>query len=221
MAFAFVVNAAIVVTQLLVKERHESTAGTGLDDSCSKRIRSKAAYPLLRAMAKIILKEFGLLIVVCNHGRHRSVALANDIAIEEGATLIAPCSRHLGRKYHMTVASFIECMAPGVEAHIEAHGWRPFPIRSLGVVLAPWDGIVWARNNGTIESDYHVLHEGGIVIECTPNRDPQGWLYAYIWEGGAVGHVAGWLPPTWCDHSQTIVGVPRFEVVMCMIRSFC
>ena len=64
--------------------------GTSLGEECSDNIKKKPAHSLLKTIGILVPKTFNVLIMFCNNGQHRSVALANDIAHEVGAKLIAP-----------------------------------------------------------------------------------------------------------------------------------
>ena len=80
--FPLATNCCMDVARALAQERAEPKNGTGLDPGCQERIRNKPFYSLLMAIGHLILEAFGILIVVCNHGKHRSTAIAADIARE-------------------------------------------------------------------------------------------------------------------------------------------
>ena len=218
-AYPGIGNCVLVVTALLRKEKGESTACTGLDQLCAARIRNKPAYPLLKVMAKIILSEFGLLIVACSHGKHRSVVLANDIAEGESAVFIAPCNRELGKYYYMSVSRFLTHTDtwPALEYHVARYGKAPFPVKSLSVAVEGWNGIDWARDNDEEPDEYHVMDKGDLIIEVPSAIDAEGWTHATIWGGREIVSKR-YLPPTCCEHHATLPGVPPLEMVMRLVR---
>ena len=162
------------------REREEPTHVTGLDPGCRERMRRKPLYPLLMAIGKLILEAFGVLIVVCNHGKHRSVVLACDIAHEAGATLLTPCHRSLGDS-HMNPRRFMQCIAEVMRGHIRDNGRHPFLINSIGVASGRWNGKAWATENGAEVADFLDVEAGQSIIELHPPGPVHGWTYAAVW----------------------------------------
>ena len=76
MAFPLATKCCMNVTQALVREWWEPKDGTGLDPDCQERIGMKPLNALLMAIGRLILEAFRTPILVCNHGKHRSVAIA-------------------------------------------------------------------------------------------------------------------------------------------------
>ena len=86
--FPCVRNCVIDVRRAFTQEHGEDTSGTGFDPHVRHRIMEKPAWPVVFEIAMLVLQTFGLCIVLCNHGKHRSVTVAYEIADRSGASLV-------------------------------------------------------------------------------------------------------------------------------------
>ena len=214
--FPKLLNCAMNVKTLLKKDRGESTHCTGLDDECSGRIKCKPAYPLLKLLGHILLDTFGILLVVCSSGRHRSVALAKDIALEWGALLMAPCHRSLGNLY-MSPHTFADLLTSYVADHIGRLSTLPFPILSIGKCGISWSGTEWAMATGMDGVNYHSPAVGDTIIQLYSRCDPMGWMYGTVAREGSVEEKK-YLPPSCYTSGHLFEGVPDSNTVLAEIR---
>ena len=89
-AFPSVRNCVIDVRRAFSREYGEDTSGTGFDEDVRLRIKAKLAWPVVFELALLVLQTFGLCIVLCNHGKHRSVTVAYEVAKHSAASLVSP-----------------------------------------------------------------------------------------------------------------------------------
>ena len=89
-AFPTVRNYVIDVRCAFSREYGEDTSGTGFDEDVRQRIKAKLAWPVVFEIALLVLQTFGLCIVLCNHGKHRSVTVAYEVAKHSAALLVSP-----------------------------------------------------------------------------------------------------------------------------------
>ena len=205
------------VTSLLLKEKGESTKCTGLDEECSRRIRNKPAYPLLMLLGNIILDMFGILLVVCNHGKHRSVAVAKNIAQERSGVFLAPCSKALGYGYYMSSKDFIQRIERYMVAHISKNGEVEFPIISVGSCGIAWEGNDWANEHNVDKEEYHSPAKDDIIVELLPPSNAGGWMYATLFWATQYDTRRGCLPPTCRTSDYTYKKVcPSSDVMKCI-----
>ena len=123
-------NCCIDVTKPLKKAEDESTAGSGFDAGTRQRIQDKPAWSVLWEIALHLVNTFGVLIVLCNHGRHRSLSLAYEVACHEGCELVSILNR--------SVRSVMAAISPRLCEYIETFSRRePHPI-SGGIWLCKY-----------------------------------------------------------------------------------
>ena len=88
-AFPEAVNCCVNVTRVFRKECHESTAGSGFDQPTRDRMKAKETWGTVLTASLAVIHTFGLLVTVCNHGRHRSLSLGFEVAVHQGAELVS------------------------------------------------------------------------------------------------------------------------------------
>ena len=89
-AFPGIHNCCIDVTRAFRRESDEDRSGSGFDLHSRIRIMAKRTWPVVWEVAMSVLNKFGILIVLCNHGRHRSLSLAYELAaFRAGCRLIS------------------------------------------------------------------------------------------------------------------------------------
>ena len=98
-SFPPIVSCCLDVRRAFTKQWDESTRGTGFDLSIRSRITSKKAWPFVWEIALSVLLKFGLLIVVCNYGKHRSLSLAYEMALHTHSRLFTPCDQQAHRQF--------------------------------------------------------------------------------------------------------------------------
>ena len=79
-SFPSIANCGLDVRNAFSREWDENTSGTGFDWATRRRIMAKKAWPFVWEIAMSVLAKLGLLIVVCNFGKHRSLSLAYQLA---------------------------------------------------------------------------------------------------------------------------------------------
>ena len=76
-------NCSMDVAYALERREDEiSDDGTGFDESVRARMKNKDTWKVLWEVAVEMLRRFGILLVLCRHGKHRSLSLAFEIAKE-------------------------------------------------------------------------------------------------------------------------------------------
>ena len=161
-------NCMIHVSGALKKERDEPTIGTGYDSVCAERIKAKPAYTVVKEVATEILQRFGLLIVACKHGTHRSVVLARHVqAGDHSSRLLTPCCRCCPT--HCCPSEFMMLVQQHMINHSLLHGPKPHPLLNIGILMSGFDGQDWlhqcATENWNSNGAYHVAFLGDIAIE--------------------------------------------------------
>lgn len=197
--FPDVNNCCLNVIDAFHREYDEDTHGTGLDEAVRDRIKMKAAWDTVWEVAIATLRMFGLVIAFCRHGKHRSLALAYELASSTGATLVH--TRHSLRDPRR----FLRHITPRLTQHRQLYAGVPPPVARIGVAKVEFNGPEWCNepgepgNNGPIEpTDLHVLHKGDIIVEMHPpsNVDAAGWAYGTVINGRDRVVVRGlWFPP--------------------------
>ena len=75
-AYLDIFNCSMDVRYALGLEWDETVnEGTGMDEHVRDRMKKKDMWQVLIEVATFILAQFNILLVVCNHGKHRSLAL--------------------------------------------------------------------------------------------------------------------------------------------------
>ena len=191
----------VQVADALKKERHESSAGTGLDTAVALQIMAKEHYPLLKEIVLSVLDMYGMVFVACNWGIHRSLVLAKDAALTRGVGWLAPCCRRATdreSRFYESPGNFVSHIADHLESLSSTiMNLGAYPVSHLCVCHGRWDGKQWAQQNEQNPEEYHELREGDwIVVWDNREKDASGWVQATVVRGSAA--VRGqWLPPEW------------------------
>ena len=152
-----------------------------------------------------VLRSFRLLVVVCNHGKHRSLSLAYELSNHTNAWLISPPDTQ-AFGYHVSPDHFLKCVSGRQGQHCAIYLLSPHPLRRIGIVLREFDGCRWAHDHQVDADDYCNLLPGDIVVEILPpNQEVAfGWGYGAIIRG-SISFPGCWFPPAFvsdlkCDH---------------------
>ena len=142
----------------------------------------------------VILQKFGLLVVLCNHGKHRSLSLAIELANYTGCECVSIRSISSPLRYR-PIHDVMKEIGDPFRRHCELFTGHPNPIIGIRVCVHPFNGTAWAQ--GEKEQDqkcnYFVLTNGDILVEVRCDfKVAQGWSLGY-----AVGGCGrpGWYPP--------------------------
>ena len=73
------INYCIDVRKAFHKEWDESTASSGFNKHTRARMKMKPAWPAVFAVALCVIRRFRVVILVCNHGKHRSLSVAVEL----------------------------------------------------------------------------------------------------------------------------------------------
>ena len=142
-----------------------------------------------------VLVKFGLLIVVCNHGK-RSLSLASELALYTQACLITP----LGQQAHYQIprpAQFLSRVTDRLQQHLDNYSHCCHPFRRIGMVQVGFDCTGWAFGHQVDAADYCSLFSGDIVVEISPSNEEAacGWGYGIIFRAGET------YPGCWFPHA--------------------
>ena len=88
---------------------------------------AKDMWGVVWEVAMCILRAFGILIVVCNHGRHRSLSLAYELADRLGCELVSQRYRHCPTRL-CTPDQLLAHLTPRLVWHRKEFGGCPYPI---------------------------------------------------------------------------------------------
>ena len=180
--FPCCMNACIDVRDAFNKEFREDTLGDGFDSSVRSRMMEKATWHPVKAAARTILDWFRLLIVVCNHGKHRSLSLAYELSQELKCELVSPRDRT--RSDTRDPKGFISYLKHRLDQHHKHFGASPHPIIGAWVCKVNFDGVQWAKEANEQFSDMysdplslHDLREGDLVVQTrSKHKCDEGWL---------------------------------------------
>ncbi len=194
--FPGILNCCIDVREAFTKEWTESTSGTGFDGRVRDRMKAKETWRIVWEVALRILREFGLLVVLCNHGKHRSLSLACEVAAHTGCELLSIRDR---RKpwIILSLSEITHILFPRLIAHIDQFGSRPHPVAGIHIAKCTFDGTAWAQMESSRWIYLHT-HQGDIVIEILSmkNATSEGWAYGTL-IGGDGNSPSGYYPPSY------------------------
>ena len=170
-----------------------------MDKSVRDRMRCKSAWNVVWEVALGIMRHFRILVVLCNHGKHRSLSVAYDIADYLNCELVSP-RNHLHTVRLKDVPSFLSYLTPRLNWHREVYGRASHPLVSIGVCNCDFDGPEWVRKNhanteGICADDLHIMRQGDVIVQLDPGaQESAGWGYgSVIHEGGGISRL--WFHP--------------------------
>ena len=192
--FPEILNCCINVVKAFKRERDDSTAGSGFDQPTRDRMKAKETWDAVMGASVAVLHAFGILIAVCNHGRHRSLALAYEVAMSQDAELVSIRCPTQCRKLRQ-VREFMEVVSPRLSQHALRFRDVPHPVTGFSVCSHGFDGTGWGNSNDR-GSVYLDLRVGNILVDVRRDREEaHGWLFGILTDGD-TGGVLGWYPPT-------------------------
>ena len=178
------------------EEWAENTAGTGFDALTRDRMKEKDAWGILWEIAVYMLETFGLLIIVCNHGKHRSLSLAYEVSHHTGSKLVSIRKQHDGRQ--RSVRSFMDDISDRLNWYVSVFGSVHHPLSGIRQCIYPFSGMDWSaqKDPGSQEGSgkYLSMNVGDVVVEIFKDVvESEGWAF-----GIAIGTgrpEEGWFPP--------------------------
>ena len=131
-------NCCIDVRDALGKKWDEDTSGSGYDSRVRERMKEKQSWNVVWQVATHILHAFGILLVFCNHGKHRSLSLAVELKEQTHCELVAHCSRHV--RDRIAEREFAKRLRPRLMQHMERFQRVPHPLKDISVCRYAFDG---------------------------------------------------------------------------------
>ena len=196
----------INVTELFRRGPGDNTRTTGFDEECRRRIRRMSLFYPILCIANVLLDMYEIVIVLCRHGRHRSLTVAYELARATGATLVAPCHRSMVEGPYMHPNYLVAYIERYHSGKLEACRKSPFPIVSVCYSDLVWDGRSWVTKNSQVLNDYHSVLKGDLIMELLPVTDSLGWIYSVIGRSTWVSDRHYWvsdrryIPPCILNH---------------------
>ena len=146
-----------------------------------------------------VLREFGILIILCNHGRHRSLTLAYELATRTGCRLVRMRDRDRPSQM-LQPHSVLQIITPRVRRHLEDFARYPHPVAGIHVCRNDFDGTAWAANENPDAPPTRYRHlnmdPGHILVESRcPCEESMGMEFGTVVVEGAAG-LTGWYPPS-------------------------
>ena len=201
-AFPGIHNCCIDVTRAFRRDSDDDPRGSGFDLHTRIRIMAKSTWPVVWEVAMCVLRKFGILIVLCNHGRHRSLSLAYELAVWTGCRLVS--MRDHDRPSRMRHPDdVLRIITPRLVQHLDAFGGHPHPVAGIHVCRYGFDGTAWAANENYDAPPTRYRHldmtSGDILIEsrCRGEASME-WGFGILVIDGAAGPT-GWYPPSYVD----------------------
>ena len=159
--------------------------GTGFDELVRDKMREKDTWKVLWEVAVEILARFRILVVLCTHGKHRSLSLAYEIHKEFGCKLISP-------RYptFRDPKQFLADIAPRLEEHKKIHGKKLHPLVGIWICKGSFNGpdYVKRQSGGSGDLNVHVIEPGDVVVQMESESYPDSnWhIGSVISSGGKV-----------------------------------
>ena len=194
-------NCCIYVASAFRRESDEDQSGSGFDLPTRSRIREKRTWPVVWEVAMSVLNKFGFLIVLCNHGRHRSLSLAYELSAFRARCWLVSM-RDPDTLEKLDPNAVLDFITPYLVRHIDAFGSHPHPVVGIHVCRYGFDGTAWASNENSDAPPTRYRHldiiRGNILIEIRPDEASTGWGFGILVIDGADGPI-GWYPPAYVD----------------------
>ena len=196
--FPCILNCCICVAKAFRKQRYENTNGSGFDEETRDRMKQHETWATAWAAGACVLREFGFLIILCNHGRHRSLSLAYELAAHIGGMLFS-IRYSTYPKYVMPVEEIMETLSSRLTWHVGRYGRLRHPVAGIQVCICGFDGTDWALT----ESSEHRRHRyldlrpGDLLVQQRRTPAPSdGWAFGCKVHATCPG-TFGWFPPSY------------------------
>ena len=201
-SFPSIANCCLDVRSAFSRKWDENSSGTGFDLSTRRRIVAKKAWRFVSEIAMSVLAKFGLLIVVCNHGKHRSLSLACELAYHTKALIITPRDKQ-GYWQYPEPLQFLSRVTDRLRQHRDTYPHCCHPFRRIGIVEVGFDCSSWAIAHQVDAAEYCSLFFGDIVVEISPPNEEAacGWGYGIMFRGSDI-FPGCWFPPAYVRDLQ-------------------
>ena len=197
----------IDVRRALSKEWDEDTEGIGFQRHVRDRMKAKPTWCILWEIALHILNKFGIVTILCNHGKHRSLSLAVEMQMHLQCDLVS--IRSPARPFHSREAEeFMEDIRLPVREFVHEFGEQPFPISGVWLCQCGFNGQLWSEENDpgsqSCISKYVTMTAGDVVVSVVKGQvQAQGWSYGIVFSHLTNQKDEGWFPPAF------VVQLPR------------
>jgi len=139
--FPVIRNCCLDVRTPFIREWNESAHGAGFDLSVPNRMKAKETWEVVFRIALVITQEIGLVTVVCNHGKHRSLSVASELASYTDGHLVS-ISRHQARPLQLRdVTEFMNEVRPHLKRHTNLYSHMDHPEACISVCTQYWEGL--------------------------------------------------------------------------------
>ena len=193
-------NCSMDVAHALERREDENPDnGTGFDELVRDKMRKKDTWKVLWEVAVEILARFRILLVVCRHGKHRSLSLAYEIHKEFECKLISPCytdDEYFRRRWR-DHELFLADISPRLDEHKRIHGKERHPLVGVRICKRSFNGPDYVeRKYGSSGDNVHVMKPGAVVVQVESEcRTDFGWhIGSVIYSEGEVSRCK-WYPP--------------------------
>ena len=216
-SFPCILNCCVDTRKAFQKEYDEDVSGSGFDEATRGRMREKASWNTVWAVAQCVFWEFALVIVLCNHGRHRSLSVAWEVSAEWGCELVS--IRDPESPWQLrSVKDVMQDLGERLDFHRRTYGDRPCPVFRIRVSWVRWDGEDWKQREIPEHRswNYLTLKPGDVVVEVRCDEKVSGsgmnrWGYGLL-VGSPGSASCGWYPPTalcaapsWCYWGRSLM----------------
>ena len=199
---AGIYNCCINVASAFRLEAEEDTRGSGFDPQTRSRMKKKRTWPVVWEVAMSVLNKFGFLIVLCNHGRHRSLSLAYELSAFRARCWLVSMRDPDRPSETLHPNDVLDFITPRLVRHIGAFGSHPRPVVGIHVCRYGFDGTAWASNENFDAPPTKYRHldltPENILIEIRPNEASMEWVFGILVCNGAESPI-GWYPPRYVD----------------------
>ena len=217
--FPCVCNCCICLTKAFRKQEHESTYGSGFDEKTRYRMKMHETWATAWAAGACILREFGFLIVLCNHGRHRSLSLAYELAAHIRCELFSiRDSKNPG--IVLSVKDIMTQLTSRLAWHAITYGRLSHPVAGILVCICEFDGTDWARKES---SEHHrhrylTLTRGDLLVQQRRTPGPsECWAFGCKVQATRPG-VFGWFPPLYTTPLPRDYFVSCYDLCHCLVN---
>ena len=200
--FPEVVNCCIDVTEAFKKGHDESTSGSGFDRHTRERMMAKDTWETVWEVALEVLMTFNLLVVLCNHGKHRSLSLAYELHKAFSLELVSIRKREGG---YRNPSEFKKAVVFRLEQHRRLFAHVPHPVLGIVECSHPFDGSQWQQTWDTHHTYLNLTPHCLVIVlrveeegsQEQMGKDSEGWARGRL-VGGCGVDSRGWFPCNFC-----------------------
>ena len=184
-----VVNCCINVVEAFGRGPRRGGNGceTGFDKHVRERIMARSTWETVWGVALEVLMAFGLLVVLCKHGRHRSLSLAYELHEFFGVELVSivnPSGRYRG------VSEFMKAVSLRLSQHVLLFGQLPHPVVGVFECIHRFDGPQWQQSKDAHHMYLDLSPNGRVILVRHTEEGSQDWVRIDS-KGWAHGRLVG------------------------------